>query len=125
MSFENEFNSCMHASFLPTPAEVVDTAGEVVEFLEHIHTAAEAAGGMEITLGALEAAGFAGLGAVAADAAAVTVAAYSGAVAGCMIGAGVTSVADLLAQNDVSPEVRAEIITAANDAGIPTGEAVV
>jgi hypothetical protein len=66
---------------------------------------------MEITLGALEAAGFAGLGAVTADAAAVTVAAYSGAVAGCMIGAGVTSVADLLAQNDVSPEVRAEIIT--------------
>ena len=123
MSFVDEFDTCMHASFLPTPAEVVDTAGEVVEFLEHIHTAAEAAGGMEITLGALEASGFTGLGALVADAAAVTVAAYAGAVAGCMIGAGVTSVADLLAQNDVSPEVRAEIITAANNAGVPTDEA--
>ena len=123
MSFVDEFDTCMHASFLPTPAEVVDTAGEVVEFLEHIHTAAEAAGGMHITLGALEASGFTGLGALVADAAAVTVAAYAGAVAGCMIGAGVTSVADLLAQNDVSPEVRAEIITAANNAGVPTDEA--
>lgn len=123
MSFVAEFSSCMHGSSLPTPAEVVDTAGEVVEFLEHVHTAAEAAGGMEITLGALEAAGFTEFGALAGDAAAITVSAYAGAVAGCMIGAGVTSLSDLLAKNDVSPEVRDEIIAAANDAGIPTDEA--
>jgi hypothetical protein len=96
---------------------------EVLEFLEHLHTAAEAAGGMEITLGALEAAGFTGLGPLVGDAAAVTAAAYAGAVAGCIIGAGVVSVSDLLAQNDVSPEVRDIIVTAANDAGVPVDEA--
>lgn len=123
MSFENEFNFCMRSSLLPTPAELVDTPAEVMEFLEHLHTAAEAAGGMEITLDALEAAGFA-LGPVLGEAAAVTVSAYAGAVAGCMIGAGVTSVSDLLADNDVSPEIQEVVITAANDAGVPLDDAV-
>lgn len=123
MSFENEFNACMHASSLPTPSQVADTAGEVLEFLEHLHTAAEAAGGMEITLQALEAAGFVGLGPLVGDAAAVTAAAYAGAVAGCMIGAGAVSVSDLFAENDVSPEVKDIIVTAANEAGRPVDEA--
>lgn len=123
MSFEHEFNTCMHSSLLPTPTELVDSPEEVLEFLDHLHTAAEAAGGMEITLEALETAGFA-LGPLLGEAAAVTVAGYAGAVAGCMIGAGVVSVSDLLADNDVSPEVREVVITAANDAGVPVDDAV-
>ncbi|MEU3076103.1 hypothetical protein [Streptomyces laurentii] len=118
MSFESEFTSCMHGSGLPTPAEAVTSAGEVFHFLDELHNAAELAGGTEVTLGALEAAGFAGLGTLAADAAAVTAAAYAGAVAGCVIGATGSTVWDLLAQADTSQAVVGDVVAAANDAGV-------
>jgi hypothetical protein len=112
----------MHGSFLPTPAEIAKTAtenaGEVVEFLEELHHAAEAAGGLEVTLGALEAAGALGLGSLAEEAAAVTVSAYLGACTGCLIAASGSSIWDWLSEVNPSPEVRAEIVAAADNAGL-------
>lgn len=126
MGFWDDFANCMHGSGLPTPAEVVDSAGEALEFLEELHHAAEAAGGMEVTLGALEAAGFAGFaGELAIDAAAVTVSFYAGACAGCIAGATGSLIWDALAQADVDPQVRAEIELAANNAGITPDQATV
>ncbi|MFE3824724.1 hypothetical protein [Streptomyces sp. NPDC059092] len=118
MSFESEFTFCMHSSSLPTPAEAVDSAEEVLHFLEELHHAAEAAGGMEVTLTALEATGFTGLGTIAAEAGAVTAAAYAGAVAGCLIGATGSSIWDTLAQNETDSAVVQDVVVAANDAGV-------
>jgi hypothetical protein len=128
MSFAYEFEYCMHGAYLPTPAEIsgaaIETAGDVIEFLEELHHAAEAAGGLEITLGALEAAGALGLGSLAEQVAAVTVSAYVGACVGCLIGAGFTTVWDSLSEVQPSPEVRAEIVAAAENAGLtPPDEA--
>ena len=124
MGFWDEFGSCMHGSGLPTPAEAVDSAGDALEFLEDVHHAAEAAGGLEVTLGALEAAGFAGFaGELAVDAAAVTVSFYAGACAGCIVGATGSAIWDVLAQVDVEPDLRAQIEVAANDAGITSDQA--
>jgi hypothetical protein len=126
MGFWDEFSSCMHGSGLPTPAEVRDSAGEALEFLEELHHAAEVAGGVDVSLGALEAAGFAGFGGeLAVDAAATTVSFYAGACAGCVVGATGSAIADWLAQLDVGPDVRSEIVTAANDAGITLDQAIV
>ncbi|MFD4715225.1 hypothetical protein ACFWN5_36935 [Streptomyces sp. NPDC058430] len=126
MSFEGEFTFCMHSSSLPTPAEAMESAGEVLEFLEQLHHAAEAAGGVEITLAALEAAGFTGFGGVATEVAAVTVAAYAGAVAGCLIAATGSSIFDLLSEAEHGSEVVRDVVVAANDAGVevPAGFAV-
>lgn len=119
MGFWDEFSSCMNGSGLPTPSEAVDSAGEALEFLEKLHHAAEAAGGLEITLGALEAAGFTGLaGSVAETAGAVAVSFYAGACAGCIVGAAGATIWDALAVVDVGPQVRAEVEVAANDAGL-------
>lgn len=73
---------------------------------------------MEVTLEALEAAGFTGLGTVAAEAAAVTAAAYAGAVAGCLIGAAGASIWDLLSQSDTDSAVVQDVVVAANEAGV-------
>ncbi|WP_143688238.1 hypothetical protein [Streptomyces sp. 3214.6] len=126
MSFEGEFTFCMHSSGLPTPAQALESAGEVLEFLEEVHHAAEAAGGMEITLEALEAAGFTGFGGLVADAAAVTAAAYAGAVAGCLVAATGSTIFDLLSQTDHSSAVAQDVVVAANDKGVavPDGFAV-
>jgi hypothetical protein len=126
MTFDGEFKFCMHGSGLPTPEEVLGSAGEVLDFMEQLHTAAEAAGGAEITLAALEAAGFTGLGAIAEEAAAVTVAAYAGAVAGCIIAATGSTVFDLLSQRSDSDAVVQDVVVAANNAGVsvPEGFAV-
>jgi hypothetical protein len=40
MAFDSEFESGVHAFPLPPPAEGVDTADQVAEFLDHIETAA-------------------------------------------------------------------------------------
>lgn len=122
MSFEGEFTFCMHSSGLPTPAQALESAEEVLDFLEELHHAAEAAGGIEITLGALEAAGFTGLGGVAAEAAAVTAAAYAGAVAGCLIAATGSTIFDLLSETDHSSAVVQDVVVAANDAGVAVPE---
>ncbi|MEV4611383.1 hypothetical protein AB0K43_02105 [Kitasatospora sp. NPDC049258] len=126
MSFDGEFKFCMNGSGLPTPAQALESAGEVLDFMETLHTAAEAAGGAEITLAALEAAGFTGLGAIAQDVAAVTVAAYVGAVAGCIIAATGSTIFDLLTARNDSSEVVQDVVVAANDAGVsvPEGFAV-
>lgn len=118
MSFDSEFTFCMHGASLPTPSEALGSAEEVLHFLEELHNAAEAAGGMEVTLTALEAAGFTGLGAIAEDAAAVTAAAYAGAVAGCLIAATGSSIWDLVAQTEPAQPVVQDIVVAANDAGV-------
>jgi hypothetical protein len=122
MSFTKEFESCMHGASLPTPAEISDSAmenaGEVIRFLEELHHAAEAAGGLEITLGALAAAGALGLGDLAAGVAAVTISAYLGACAGCLVAAGGPAIWDSLSEVQPSPEVRAEIVAAADKAGL-------
>jgi hypothetical protein len=126
MSFWVEFSNCMHGSGLPTPAETLETAGEVIEFLDQLHNVAEVSGGVEITLGALEAAGFTAFGGSLADpafdAAAITVAFYVGACAGCLVGASASTIADWLAQVEPSPDVRAAIVAAANDSGISLDE---
>jgi|SRR6478609_6808470 len=126
MSFWVEFSNCMHGSGLPTPAETLETAGEVIEFLDELHNVAELSGGVEITLGALEAAGFTAFGASLADpafdAAAITVAFYVGACAGCLVGASASTIADWLSQVEPSPDVRAAIVAAANDSGISLDE---
>lgn len=126
MSFTEEFTFCMHGAYLPTPDEAVESVAAALEFLEHLHTAAEAAGGVEITLASLEAAGFVGLGVIAEDAAAVTVAAYAGAVAGCMLAGGGSVVWDLLAQEDASTPVVRDVVAAAVVTGVevPEGFAV-
>ncbi|MEU4351825.1 hypothetical protein [Streptomyces sp. NPDC023838] len=77
---------------------------------------------MEVTLVALEAAGFTGLGTIAAEAAAVTAAAYAGAVTGCLIAATGASIFDLLAQTDHSPAVKQDVLVAAHDAGVSVPE---
>ncbi|MFJ9925093.1 hypothetical protein SAMN04490357_2669 [Streptomyces misionensis] len=120
MSFESEFTFCMHGAGLPTPAEALTSAEEVLHFLEEFHNAAELAGGTDVTLTALEAAGFTGLGTVAAEAGAVTAAAYAGAVAGCLLAATGSTVWDLLAQTgtDQNPAVVHDVVVAANDAGV-------
>jgi hypothetical protein len=90
--FSTDFNSCMSSNGLPTPGEIADSAGEVLELLHKLHTACEAAGVdvSEETLGALAALGAATgideevLAALSA-AAQVTVAAYVGACAGCVV----------------------------------------
>ncbi|MCK9897897.1 hypothetical protein [Frankia sp. AgB32] len=123
MTFWAEFESCMHGSGLPTPAEALNTAGEVIEFLDKVNHAAAAAGGMEVTLGALEGAGFTGFGGLAADVAAVTVSFYAGACAGCLVGAGGSTIWDSLAQVSPSPDVRDLIVTAANEAGLASDRA--
>lgn len=126
MGFDGEFTFCMHSSGLPTPAQALESAGEVLDFLDKVHHAAETAGGMEITLEALEAAGFTGFGGIAAEAAAVTAAAYAGAVAGCLIAATGSTIFDLLSQTEHSSAVVQDVVVAANDAGVsvPEGFAV-
>jgi len=113
----------MHGSYLPTPDEALESVADALEFLELLHTAAEAAGGVEITLADLEAAGgVVGLGALVGDAAAVTVAAYAGAVAGCMLAGGGSVVWDLLAEQDVSAPVVRDVVAAASSAGVEVPE---
>ena len=52
MSFSEDFKACMRP--LPTPSEVLDGVGEVLEFIEKLHHALEASGGdTEIALGAI------------------------------------------------------------------------
>jgi hypothetical protein len=92
MSFSTDFRACM--SPLPTPDGLLQTLGDVLEFIERLHNAIEASGGdVEVTLGAVAALGAAAgideavLG-VAAEAAQVTVMAYIGACAGCAVKVG-------------------------------------
>jgi hypothetical protein len=89
--FTSDFNACMSANGLPTPGQVADSVGDVLEFLHKLHVACESAG-VEVdseTIGALIAAGaavgideavLAALGAAAG----ITVGAYIGACAGCV-----------------------------------------
>jgi hypothetical protein len=91
--FSSAFNACMSTNGLPTPRQVVDSAGDLLEFLHQLHTASEAAGAdEEMTIGALIAAGavtgidetvLAALGAAAA----ITVGAYISACAACAVSA--------------------------------------
>ncbi len=91
--FSDAFNACMSSNGLPTPGQVVDSVGDVLELLHKLHTACEAAGAdEEMTIGALIAAGavvgidetvLAALGAAAG----ITVGAYIAACAACVVSA--------------------------------------
>jgi hypothetical protein len=126
MAFWDEFKLCMHSSYLPTPNEIYGAVEEIdvqeaLEELDKLKDAAEAAGGLEITFGALETAGEIGLGGLAFDITAVTVAAYVGACTGCLIGATGSSIYDYLAQANISSDLRNDISIAADDAGLAVG----
>jgi Fe-S cluster biogenesis protein NfuA len=127
MSFTDNFNSCMSSSGLPTPSQVFDSVTDAVEFLEQLHTAWEAAGGdEEMTLAALAATAGAATGidegvlAILATAGAVTVAAYLGACAGCLVGAALSS--GMTWQNLIASTTDSwtqnQLTVAANDQGI-------
>jgi hypothetical protein len=99
MGFWDNFSGCLSSSGLPTPSEVFDSAGEVLEWLEQLHSAWENAGGdEEMLLSGLVAAGaVTGIDeGVVATAAAVTVSAYLAACAGCLVGAAGQSIWDAL-----------------------------
>jgi hypothetical protein len=124
MSFESDFDSCL--SPLPPPSGVVDSVGDLLEFLERLHTAWEQSGGNdEMLLVALAATvpELAGVAEAAADAATVTVIAYALACAGCAAKAAGPAIWDILtAAND--GWAKQAVMTAANDAGIPHDTAV-
>jgi hypothetical protein len=126
MGFSDSFSQCM--SPLPTPGEILDSAGEVVELLHKLHQAWEAAGGDEdMTIAALVAAGaatgideaaLAVLGEIAADAAAVTVAAYTVACVGCLVGAAGSSIWQLVASNDTPSWLQGQLQAEAEQQGV-------
>jgi hypothetical protein len=91
---------------LPTPDEIVDSLGEVLELIEKLHNAIEASGGdAEVTFGAIAALGAAAgvdeaVLAIAAVAGEVVVTAYIAACAGCAVKvAGAAAVRALLASS--------------------------
>jgi hypothetical protein len=109
---------------LPTPGAILDSAGEVAEFMHNLHQAWEAAGGeVELTLGALAALGAAtgideGVLAVLAEAAEVTVLAYLAACASCAVVAAGQSIWSLIASAD-DAAIGSMLASAANEKGIP------
>ncbi|MET8571959.1 hypothetical protein [Streptomyces sp. NPDC004783] len=127
MAFSDEFQTCMNASGLPTPAQGMDSADEVLEFLDRLHQAWEDAGGeTELALGTLVTAGaVTGIDEeIIGGAAAVLVSAYIGACIGCLIGAAGSSVWDALASVEPDERVRAQVVAAAETQGISPPEGV-
>jgi hypothetical protein len=129
MGFSSDFTQCMRP--LPTPMEVADSAGEVLEVLERLHNAWEAAGGNEeMTMGALVALGAAtgldeaALGALAV-AGEVTVAAYVAVCVACLVSATGSRVWDLVASNDTPNWLQSQLQDQAEEQGIsnPTANA--
>ena len=126
MSFSESFSQCM--SPLPTPKEILDSTGEVVELLHKLHQAWEAAGGdEEMTIAAVVAAGaatgideaaLAVLGEIAADAAAVTVVAYTAACVGCLVSAAGTSIWQIVASNDTPSWLQGQLQDQAQQQGV-------
>jgi hypothetical protein len=128
MGFSDSFASCM--SPLPTPAQLLDSAGEALEFLHRLHQAWEAAGGdEEMTMGALVALGaVTGIDeatlAVLGEAATVTVMAYIAACVGCLVAAAGSSVWDLISSNDVAGWAKDQLVAEAQKQSIPNPSAV-
>lgn len=126
MGFSDSFSQCM--SPLPTPSELLDAAGEVVEFLHKVHQAWEAAGGdEELTIAALVAAGaatgvdeatLAVLGEIAAQAAEVTVVAYTAACVGCLVGAAGSTIWQIVASNDTPSWLQGQLQNQAQQQGV-------
>lgn len=122
MSFSDDFAQCM--SPLPTPGQILDSADQIVEFLDQLHTAWESAGGdMEMTLGALAALGAAtGLDesvvAILATAGEVLVSAYIGDCVRCLTSAAASSVWDLISSNDTQPWLQDQLTAEADRRGI-------
>jgi hypothetical protein len=127
MAFSSDFISCMAP--LPAPGQVVDDAGEFVDWLERLHGAWENAGGEEeMTLAALLALGaWAGVDetfvAAVAASAEITVVAYITACAGCLVSAAGSSIWGLISSSS-DAYIKDQLTVAANDKGIPQDTAV-
>lgn len=102
MAFSYDFKACLAP--LPTPAEALDTLADIMEFIEKLHGAFEAAGGeAEVTLAAAATVGAAAgvdeaVLEVAATAGETAITVYIAACAGCAVKvAGADAVSKLLA----------------------------
>jgi NADH dehydrogenase FAD-containing subunit len=121
MAFADDFASCL--SPLPTPGQLADTVGDLLDFLHKLHTAWEAAGGNDDELlTALVAGGATGIdeatAAVLAEAAGVTVVAYITACVGCAVVAAGPAIWSAIASSD-DDYLKSQLTLAANDKGIP------
>jgi len=117
MSFESDLQSCLS----PLPAPTVDGMSELVEFLHQLHSAWENAGGDEETLvTALVAAGaVTGIDEAALAAAGeLTVAAYVGALAGCITAVLATDVWDWISSSSTEDWLQQALVAQAQAQGI-------
>ena len=127
MSFTDDFQSCMNAKGLPTPAQVVDTVEDakmyIIQLWRNLSTHEQ------ITLGGLALLGAAaGLDeevlAVLAEAGNVALRAYLGACEACLLSAGGSKVRALVASNDVPPDLQNDLLKQADALGIPDDQNV-
>lgn len=119
MSFSDDFTSCL--SPLPAPQNVLDSAGDFLEWLHQLKDAWDAAGGNDEALitGLIAAGAVTGIDeAAVATLAGVTVATYIAACLGCLASAAGSAVWDLISSTDDS-YLKDKLTVAANDKGIP------
>lgn len=122
MSFTSDLEACMS----PLPAPSVDGMEDLVEFLHQVHNAWESAGGEEETLvaGLVAAGAVTGIDEAAlAAAGTVTVAAYVGAVAGCVTAILAGDVWDWIAAPVTADWLKSALVAQAEAQGIQQPEA--
>jgi hypothetical protein len=129
MSFSDDFSSCMSSNSLPSPGDIADSVGDLLEFVDKLHTAWESAGGDdEMLIGGLVALGAAtgideAVLAALGEAASVTVLAYIAACVACAVTAAGSSIWSRISASDTPSWLQGQLTAQAETQGVANPEA--